>query len=105
MNRNPINILNDRISKATELATSAIRLAITVNRANKLQKIDLRKYRDRPEKKEQIMRMIAVSQMKVFALSSQGLIVSSQPIQTRTFESGCTILAKDQEIIINNEKH
>ena len=88
MNRNPVNILNDRISKANEIAITAIRLTIEINRSNKLQKIDLRKYRGKPEKKEQISRMIAISQKRIFALIFNALIVESQPIQTKSFDAG-----------------
>ena len=99
MNRNPVNILNDRMSKANEIATTAIRLTIEITRSNKLQKIDLRRYRGKPDKKEQIMRMIAISQKRIFAFIINGLIVESQPIQTKSFDQGGIIMNKV------NEKH
>lgn len=100
MNRNPVNVLNDRMSKASEIATTAIRLTIEISRSNKLQKIDLRKYRGRPEKKEQIRRMISITQRRMFSFIFNGLITESQPIQTKSFEPGYAIVSESEKIII-----
>ena len=88
---NPVNILNDRISKASELVTFALRSVIHSNRANKLNKIDLRKYRGNPKKKEQIRELMQKEAMKASCMRIHMLYVISQPIKINSYASRTTI--------------
>ena len=88
MKRNPVNILNDHVTKALKITTIALRAKIHAKRANKLTKVDLRKYKANPEKKDRIRRIIISESIKARVLLSQMLIVSSQPIMRQAFENG-----------------
>lgn len=101
MKRNPINVLSDSIHQISCIAEFAFRLAIITARLLKFEKIDLRKYRGDPEKKERIKKIIDSLKLQQFNLYIQMLIIGKQPIQTHTFEKGCIVSESGNETIIN----
>ena len=89
---NPAVILEQRIQKVTELAIIAIRCTIHTSRANKFKKIDLRKLKAYPEKKERIKSIICKNHFKAWLLLNNMMIISKQPIQTKSFSKGGEIV-------------
>jgi len=81
MERNPINVFNERLSQAGEVLSLAIRSKLAKQRYNKLNKIDLRKYKGRPEKKEQIKRLKNELMQRICWFLTQSIIVMSQPMK------------------------
>lgn len=97
MKRNPINIFNDIVDKAKAMFECSYILTIHSKRAQKLSKIDLRKYRGNPDKKNQIRKLIILEAAKAARLRFQLMIISSQPIIMQAFESGAIISEKGQK--------
>ena len=85
---NPTVILQQGIQKASKLVITAMRYAIHSSRANKFKKIDLRKLKAYPEKKERIKKIINRNHFKAMSLLRDIRIISSQPIQTKSFAKG-----------------
>ena len=90
---NPTVILQQRIQKASDLAVIALRCTIHTSRANRFKKIDLRKLKAYPEKKERIKKIIHQNQFKVWLLLNNWMMISSQPIKTKSFPIGGEIIA------------
>ena len=88
MKRNPVNILNDTMLKATELMEIGIRITIHTKRAKKFSKIDLRHFKSKPERKNRIRLIIMSESLKAKILFNQMLVITSHPIRTQTFEKG-----------------
>ena len=101
MKRNPINIFFDTVDKAKAMFECSYRMTIHSKRAQKLSKIDLRKYRGNPNKKIQIRKLIKLEISRAAGLSFQLIFLSSQPIRIQTFESGAIISEKGEEIILS----
>ncbi len=89
---NPSIVIQRQLEKASQLAIIMIRGAIHTSRARKFNQIDLRTLRAYPEKKKRIRAIIIQNQLVAMGLLSNMLIISSQPIQTRSFPKGGEIV-------------
>jgi len=88
---NPSIVIQQQLEKASQLAIIMIRGGIHTSRARKFSKIDLRKLKAYPEKKERIRTIIVKNHFKAWLLLSNMLMISSQPIQTKSFAEGSEI--------------
>ncbi len=99
MKRNPVNVLNDEVSKILQIAKLTLRTAIHSSRAKKFGKIDLRKYKSRPKDKKRIRAIIYIQSIKVRFLLIQMMIETSQPIPR--FEPGTEMIGEiSRELIV-----
>lgn len=85
---NPSIVIQQQFEKASQLAVIMIRIAIHTSRANKFKKTDLRKLRAYPEKKARIRKIIWKNRLIARALLMNKIIISSQPIQRKSFAEG-----------------
>ena len=106
---NPISHFKNRLDKLSFVAEYGIRSAIHSARAQKLNQIDLRKYRGNPEKKARIRRLIFIQNQIAFQFLVNMNMAIMQPLPPTMKPGGKVIQGEGKPIdmpkLIINQKN
>lgn len=91
---NPVSHFKNKLSWFTVVSELALRLSIHSARAHKLNKIDLRKYRGNPEKKERIRKLAFIQDQIASKFLISMHMVIMQPLPPKD-EKRVTVISGD----------